>query len=630
MLLTLSCGDVRAKLQGQALLDSMLQELPRQKEDTNKANLLNMIASAYVDKDPGLAEKYLAQEMVLAKSLGYQKGIGNAFNLTGHLFFDQGKYNEALYNYNEALKIRQAIDDKKGTGGAYCNIGNVYAELDKFPETLNSYFAALKTLEEIGDKPFMARVLNNIGVIYANQQNFSEALKNYKEALKLKKEINDLDGIASSYCNIGNLYNRMGKYREYLEQTNSALKIYEQINSNVGIASCYVNIGALYLNLGNDTAALSYLFKALKLAEELQNNSDITITYQHIGAVYLREKKYKLAEDYELRSIAEAKKAGVLIHDAADLQLSMIYEQTGQYANALKYYKAYKIDEDSTLNKEKTKKLLTSQLQYDFDKRELTAKDEQERKDLLARAEIIKQKNEKWWVLAAAVLLLIIASGSVYFLYYTRKSKRAIEMLMKEIHHRVKNNLQVIGTLLQLQLRNISDESAKLSIEEGISRISSIALIHQHLYQATNLTAIEFSGFAGELLQQVSAVYRKPDQKLDFRNEIPETWFDMDTALPLGLVLNELMTNSYKYAYQNTPVVKMDLKLILKGNEYMLEYCDNGPGLAHDYEVENAGSLGMTIIKSLSHQLGGSFIYRKSDNCFVVRFLNARARKNIA
>ena len=209
-------------------------------------------------------------------------------------------------------------------------------------------------------------------------------------------------------------------------------------------------------------------------------------------------------------------------------------------------------------------------------------------------------------------------------------SFRQKDVLMKEINHRVKNNLQVISTLLSLQLANIKDEDAKLSIEESISRISSIALIHQSLYKGDNLTSIEISGFAKELLNQVSSVYGKPGQKMVLQNDVPETWFDIDTALPLGLILNELMTNSYKYVFNNIQNCKIEIKLIHTGSEYILEYCDNGPGLPEDYQREKEGSIGMIIIKNLSKQLGGSFSYNKINNCFIINFKETSARKNIA
>ncbi len=220
----------------------------------------------------------------------------------------------------------------------------------------------------------------------------------------------------------------------------------------------------------------------------------------------------------------------------------------------------------------------------------------------------------------------IALEGTISDLQLSFKQK---DILMKEIHHRVKNNLQVIGTLLNLQMSKIQDEVARVSIEEGISRISSIALIHHHLYKGEHLTNIELSVFTRELVDQVSAVYKHEDQVVSLENKIPETPLDIDTAIPLGLILNELLTNSFKYAFKNERTCKLKIEITRQNSQYTLKYYDHGPGLPQGYIIETAGSLGMVLIKSLARQLAGDFSYDLASNCFIVHFIDGEARKKI-
>lgn len=208
-------------------------------------------------------------------------------------------------------------------------------------------------------------------------------------------------------------------------------------------------------------------------------------------------------------------------------------------------------------------------------------------------------------------------------------SSQQKDLLMKEIHHRVKNNLQVINVLLNLQLDGITDEAARKSIEEGISRISSIALIHHQLYRSNHIEAIELSSFASELLSQVASIYEQPGQKIILENLMPEILLDIDTALPIGLILNELMTNSFKYAFISAGKCIIKVMLEKADSGYRLRYCDNGPGLPDNYQVNASGSLGMVIIKNLTRQLAGNFDYHKNDNCFIINFKDTSERKNI-
>lgn len=204
------------------------------------------------------------------------------------------------------------------------------------------------------------------------------------------------------------------------------------------------------------------------------------------------------------------------------------------------------------------------------------------------------------------------------------------DVLMKEIHHRVKNNIQVISSLLKMELANVQDERARRSIEEGILRISSIGLIHQHLYKGEDLTCIQFGDFVTELNKQVASIYQQRGQTVNFQINIPEVSLEIDTALPLGLILNELMTNSYKYTYTTGRENRMEINLGTDADMYVLQFRDFGSGLPEDHEKANSGSLGMLIINGLAKQLGGYFKYNRADNTFIVAFKDTLERKKSA
>lgn len=200
--------------------------------------------------------------------------------------------------------------------------------------------------------------------------------------------------------------------------------------------------------------------------------------------------------------------------------------------------------------------------------------------------------------------------------------------LLKEIHHRVKNNLQVISSLLELQSMRLTDDSeAKVAIEEGQSRVQSIAILHHQLYQHEDLSKVELNTFTNELFRQIAGVFKKHEQELHVDINIPQMFFDIDTAVPLGLILNELFTNSFKYAH---PVSKNGyanpLKILITlltedSNNIVLIYKDNGVGLPDDFVFEKANSLGLRIISRLSKQIKGSCVYEYDNGAkFSIRF----------
>lgn len=195
------------------------------------------------------------------------------------------------------------------------------------------------------------------------------------------------------------------------------------------------------------------------------------------------------------------------------------------------------------------------------------------------------------------------------------------EILLKEIHHRVKNNLQTISSMLMLQSAGLKDEQAKKAITESQSRVRSIALVHQKLYQTEGLEKVEVSAFVKDLTEQVKSFYRHREKEVEITLNIPETFMLIDTAIPLGLILNELLTNSFKYAFtaSATGEIHLALEHLAGGNpsgeklplhkKVKLTYRDSGSGLKSAEILENATTLGLRLIQLLSRQIGATLSY---------------------
>jgi len=203
------------------------------------------------------------------------------------------------------------------------------------------------------------------------------------------------------------------------------------------------------------------------------------------------------------------------------------------------------------------------------------------------------------------------------------------DVLMKEIHHRVKNNLQVISGLLELQSKSLDDEAAKNALREGRSRVRSIALIHQNLYQFENLNSIELKRFVNDLCRQIENVFKKQN-RIVMNIEVPALYLDIDSAVPLGLIMNELLSNSFKYAFNDGEAGKINLAIhTLADGKYELIYSDNGPGLPADFDLNRATTLGIQLINDLSRQIGGKVNYTYTNGAvFTINFTNRSLRKN--
>jgi two-component sensor histidine kinase len=205
------------------------------------------------------------------------------------------------------------------------------------------------------------------------------------------------------------------------------------------------------------------------------------------------------------------------------------------------------------------------------------------------------------------------------------------EMLLKEIHHRVKNNLQVISALLEMQGARTTDENVKAAITEGQNRVLSIAFIHQNLYQHDDLKGVEIDSFLKELTSHIRQVFERSDCPVEVINEVPKFYLDIDSAIPLGLLINELLTNAYKYAFQGRSSGKIDIRIEEMGEgEFTFVFHDDGVGLPDHFDFTRSNTLGMKLIRQLSRQLAGHIIYKYDHGSkFELNFKNLQARSKM-
>jgi two-component sensor histidine kinase len=174
---------------------------------------------------------------------------------------------------------------------------------------------------------------------------------------------------------------------------------------------------------------------------------------------------------------------------------------------------------------------------------------------------------------------------------------------MKEIHHRVKNNLQVVSSLLDLQSHSISDVQAHEAVKEGKNRVQSMALIHQNLYSEGNIKGIRLKEYVNNLLQTLCDSYNITNDKVKINASIADLNLDVDTMIPLGLVLNELVSNSFKYAFKENNNGQLNILLQEQADQLHLKVSDNGNGFPQGMDLKAGNSFGMKMIRAFAQKL---------------------------
>ncbi len=199
-----------------------------------------------------------------------------------------------------------------------------------------------------------------------------------------------------------------------------------------------------------------------------------------------------------------------------------------------------------------------------------------------------------------------------------RASLQEKEVLLREINHRVKNNLQIVSSMLSLQSRNIHDEQALGVFQESQDRIKAMALIHEKLYQSEDLARIDFGEYVQSLVGDLSTSYQIRPDEIEMKIEVDQTFLGIDTAIPCGLIINELVSNSLKHAFPEGRRGKININIRSAGQEHTIAVCDDGVGFPRDIDIEHTETLGLRLVKALTDQLGGTLDLDSSSGTTVV------------
>lgn len=210
------------------------------------------------------------------------------------------------------------------------------------------------------------------------------------------------------------------------------------------------------------------------------------------------------------------------------------------------------------------------------------------------------------------LLIILIVAGWIISLRSTVKSKTEDlkqsledkEILLKEIHHRVKNNLAIMSGLFELQLDGTENEETKKALRNSQSRLKSMALVHDKLYNTSSLTEIEMSHYIRELVQSLRDTFVGPDQDITLEFDFDGISLDIDKAIPCGLLINEIVVNAFKHGFENkdSGVIRVSMKE--QNGTAVLIITDNGEGIPDDFDIQQSSSLGMMLIDTFKNQLG--------------------------
>jgi len=521
-------------------------------------------------------------------------------------------------NLSQELSQQERENFMTTLAGAYNNIGFIYDDKGDVIKALEYYHKSLKIREELNDQMGIAVSLNNIGIIYVKQGQPNQALSYYLKSLKAKQKLGDQKSIATSLNNIAAVYKQLDE-KKAIEYYTRALVLREEINDKVGMAVTLNNIGTVYKAKNSLDTALNYYSKAFSIRKKIGDKRGMTNTLANLGSIAFMKGDLTLSEEYGLEALSIAKDLGYTerIGDAAKL-LGEVYQGQKKWKEAYQMKSLYVLMRDSVKNEETELDLIRQKAKYDMDKlmreKELLEKEKNIQELLSNRNRLIAISFIVAFILVLILVIIIYKGGRKKDMINELLEKQKTEAerkteekntMLKEIHHRVKNSLQVISSLLRLQSNEFDDEYVKTKFEEAQNRVISIARLHEQMYNSENLKEININTHFTPLIEELVKDYQVNTKvKLDIN--LPHVNMGSKTLIPLGLMMNEIISNSLKYAFVDRKEGTIKVHIThLNENEYVLLIGDDGVGIPSDFDVEESSSLGMQLIHVFTEQLNG-------------------------
>ncbi len=484
--------------------------------------------------------------------------------------------------------------------------------------TMDKYLDLLNRARAIKDNDVYYLVLEKIIMVNNGMENYKEAFSQTHECISYYKTVGNTYNLAIKYREIAALHftraaSRQSEPYDFDSSVyfhNKAIDLSKQINAYRNLVFAYQRLSWLLYKTDINSA-----WKYIQIADSLDKRYGIHSpqlpNIMSFSLFKMGNVKEAIQKSYEALALGLKAKQLFIGIQAAD-QLCIYYKADKRYDSALYFKELSELFNDSIRSQKHYKDAARMQAKLEFDK-------ETYEKEVL-QVESMKRQNLIILFTISGIVVLLIITFVLYRAYSINKKSTAIikaqndekTILIKEIHHRVKNNLSVISGILDLQKRSIKDEKMLEIFKDAKSRINSMALVHINLYEQEDLTTINCQSYFENLYKTVNSAYKMSDKEIGSNIHCEAVKINIDTLIPLALITNELLTNSFKYAFGGRSTGNIILKLVNTNAGFEMIYSDNGIGIQEDSGIKHEG-LGTMLISGLIKQLDGSFSKTSSD-----------------
>lgn len=613
-------------------LDSMERVIARTTVDSIKLKMIDQIlVQSFFPIKNRLALAELS--IKIAEKNKSKSALANGYKLKGRVFWANGLYDSALYYHFQSRSLYQIINDKLLIADLNIMIGQDYANSSRFDSAIHYLNIAMQGYININHIGGQSYANNLISWTYYEKGDLNESIKYKLRGIKLDEASKDTGTIIHSNFDLAETYIELKKYKEaeqifdrweqfvlnssddyllnyfyegkaelaYLSKNEAKQLYYNQklwdlntkIGNNSGKGTAMWNLGNLYFYKNDYSKAIQYydsartLFKTVNQIKTLTNLNFIsTICYIKLGK--LSQAKAALEEGIQHIQSISSKTSQLSYYEAKYLYDSC----TSNWKSAFIYSQKFHLLQDSIYGDENQQAMFETKMEFDLAKKEN------------------EFKNYQLLFILGLLFVCLFSALILYFNHQLNKRNKKIQKqneilngMIQEIHHRVKNNLQLISSYILLHINKVKDLKTKNILEDTINNIEVIALIHENLYK-NDVKMVNLKDYIFTLNNNLISALKPLSNP---KNELvcDEILLSIDKTIPLGLIINELITNSIKHAFEGRIDNKIFIELIYKNNIIYFQYSDNGKGFDESKIAQD--SIGVKLIKMLVEELQGSY-----------------------
>lgn len=482
---------------------------------------------------------------------------------------------------------------------------------------VSNYQKAQALFQKAGEVRREIRALQRIGGVYITVNDLKLAEHYFRRGLSLAEKSKMEDEVANMYTDFATVEDIRKNYNGALAYNDKALKIYKKLGAD--FSSTLFNRGIILKNAGRYQESLNTYMQLLDYAKKESDQFLEKMVYLNLPNTLLLLGRPDEAEQYVKKAIEMAKTSPQRINDYMHIyeMLTNIYKKKGQFEQALNYQNQWVAYRDSVFNSEKSRQLIEAETRFQ-------AKENQERIQRLG-TENYEKKRQLWWLYGGISMLAFLLAIALWQYRIIQRVNQKLEItnsnlseansrisvqatqlkeLMQELHHRVKNNLAIVSSLLSLQASRLEDEKAIQAVTEGQQRVEAMSLIHQQLYQTDNVAGVSVKEYIQDLVKGLMQSFGYSED-FSLRTDIEPIVLDLKMAVPLGLIVNELITNAFKHAYKGIENPELSIRL-WQQEEVYLEIKDNGRGVdVANWRKAGGQSFGKRLVASLTKQING-------------------------